>query len=377
MKDMGAYRSVISVAFLAIVYMVGMVGMQGSSAGWFISLTPVTLLLSALVLTVNERVFSLKYLGLAASVFLLGFWVEYFGVQTGLIFGQYRYGSTLGLAWSGIPWVIGLNWWIMVVCTGGLAQSWAKGLLGRSLLGAAMMTLIDVLIEPVAIAQGYWSWEQSVPPIQNYVGWFGVSFVMHLVFHAVHPRQENPVSNYLLGLQILFFIVLNITIMGGTSILINALIVAGTFWFMEFMAWFTHRFLMHGLLWYLHKDHHQKEPGFFEKNDSFFLIFAIPSWLLIMFGMMNGNDFRVWIGAGIALYGFAYFLVHEVIIHQRFKWFRRSDNIYLRAIRKAHKVHHKHLGKEHGECFGMLIVPLKYYREARQSMAQPPSPAHE
>jgi len=82
-----------------------------------------------------------------------------------------------------------------------------------------------------------------------------------------------------------------------------------------------------------------------------------------MFGMMNGNDFRLYIGIGIAVYGFAYFMVHEVFIHQRLKWFKRSDNWYLRAIRKAHKVHHKTLGKEDSESFGMLIVAAKFFKE--------------
>lgn len=137
---------------------------------------------------------------------------------------------------------------------------------------------------------------------------------------------------------------------------------------MEFMAWFTHKYVMHGLGWYFHKDHHQREPGFFEKNDVFFLIFAIPSWLFTMFGMMAGNDWRLYVGLGIALYGICYFLVHDVFIHRRFDWFKHTDNVYFRAIRKAHKVHHKHLNKEEGECFGMLIVPFKYFREARKSM---------
>jgi beta-carotene 3-hydroxylase len=152
------------------------------------------------------------------------------------------------------------------------------------------------------------------------------------------------------------------------GMILNIAALLGTFCFMEFMAWFTHKYVMHGILWLLHKDHHQKEPGFFERNDAFFLIFAVPSWLLIMTGMMAGNDIRVWIGGGIALYGLAYFMVHEVFIHQRFKWFRHSDNVYLRAIRKAHKVHHKHLGKEDGECFGMLVVPLRHFREARAAV---------
>ncbi|WP_396175737.1 carotene hydroxylase [Flavobacterium sp.] len=144
--------------------------------------------------------------------------------------------------------------------------------------------------------------------------------------------------------------------------------IIATFFFMEFMAWFTHKYIMHGIMWYFHKDHHQHEPGFFEKNDVFFLIFAVPSWLCIMLGLMNSNYYSVCIGAGIALYGFCYFLMHDVFIHQRFKWFRNTNNTYMLALRRAHKIHHKHLGKEHGEVFGMLIVPLKYFKNSRNSI---------
>lgn len=143
----------------------------------------------------------------------------------------------------------------------------------------------------------------------------------------------------------------------------STMIVVATFVGMEFMAWVTHKYVMHGFLWILHRDHHEPHEHIFERNDAFFLIFAIPSWLCIMFGMMAGNDFRLYIGMGIAVYGFAYFLVHEVFIHQRLPFFKRSDNWYLRAIRKAHKVHHKNQRKEQGESFGMLVVAVKYFRE--------------
>lgn len=154
------------------------------------------------------------------------------------------------------------------------------------------------------------------------------------------------------------------------EIVFYSLTVIATFLFMEFMAWFTHKYIMHGIMWYFHRDHHQHEPGFFEKNDVFFLIFAIPSWLCIMLGMMNANYYSVAIGAGIAVYGLSYFLMHDVFIHQRFKWFRNTNNSYLLALRKAHKIHHKHLGKEEGEVFGMLIVPIKYFKESRITAAK-------
>ncbi len=144
-----------------------------------------------------------------------------------------------------------------------------------------------------------------------------------------------------------------------------------TFISMEGITWLTHRFVMHGFLWYLHQDHHQKGTGFFEKNDAFFLIFAIPSWLCIMLGLQHGNHLVAAIGFGIALYGFAYFIVHEVIIHQRFKWFTRSNNTYIRTIRWAHKMHHKHLDKFDGESFGMLWVAKKYWDKVRREKQSP------
>lgn len=140
------------------------------------------------------------------------------------------------------------------------------------------------------------------------------------------------------------------------------LIMLGAFVAMEGITWLTHKYIMHGFLWWLHRDHHQPTGAVVEKNDAFFFIFAIPSWLCIMLGLMRGYYAVAAIGFGIALYGLAYFIVHEVIIHQRVKWFSRSNHIYIRAIRRAHKMHHKHLNKEQGESFGMLWVAKKYWQ---------------
>lgn len=139
-----------------------------------------------------------------------------------------------------------------------------------------------------------------------------------------------------------------------------------TFLLMESVTWLTHRYVMHGFMWYFHSDHHRPQTHFWERNDIFFVIFAIPSMALIISGTLAHFDIKFFIGMGIMFYGMAYFLIHDVLIHQRFDWFKRVDNVYFRALRKAHKVHHKHLNKEDGECFGMLLVPFKYFREAYQ-----------
>ena len=144
--------------------------------------------------------------------------------------------------------------------------------------------------------------------------------------------------------------------------LLNISITIFTFFAMEFVAWFTHKYIMHGILWNVHLDHHQVDKNKkIQKNDYFFLIFALPSMLSIILGSTNSN-YLLYIGIGIALYGFAYFIVHEIIIHQRIKIFRNTNSKYIRAIKRAHKIHHKNIGKEDGESFGMLIVPLKYFK---------------
>ncbi|MBN2348242.1 MAG: sterol desaturase family protein [Bacteroidales bacterium] len=128
---------------------------------------------------------------------------------------------------------------------------------------------------------------------------------------------------------------------------------------MEFVAWFTHKFIMHGFLWILHKDHHKPNHDKLEKNDLFALIFAIPSVILLIFGSTEGINIEFWIGLGIALYGIAYFLFHDVLIHERLKIFNPNGTRYFQAIIKAHYDHHA--GKKN---YGFLfMVPWKYFKE--------------
>ncbi len=139
-----------------------------------------------------------------------------------------------------------------------------------------------------------------------------------------------------------------------------------TFCFMEFMAWFSHKYIMHGFLWNLHSDHHKKDhDSWFERNDAFFIFYAIVSIVFFLLWKYDILIIGLSIGVGIFVYGLAYFMVHDIFIHQRFKIFKNINNRYARAVRRAHKMHHKHIGKTDGECFGMLLFPWKYYKEAK------------
>ena len=133
---------------------------------------------------------------------------------------------------------------------------------------------------------------------------------------------------------------------------------------MEGMAWFSHKYIMHGFLWSLHKDHHVKnKKSWFERNDFFFVFYAfVSAFFVILWGEFSFFP-GLAIAIGIFAYGVTYFIVHDIFIHQRFKIWKRVNNRYAKAVRRAHKIHHKHLTKEDGECFGMLFVPKKFFKQ--------------
>jgi len=133
-----------------------------------------------------------------------------------------------------------------------------------------------------------------------------------------------------------------------------------TFLFMEFVAWFLHKYVMHGFGWYLHEDHHRYSKGSFEKNDIFGLFFAILSFLLLLTGTLNNFDIRFPIGIGVTMYGIGYFLVHDTFFHKRLKIKYRPKSKYLKRVLNAHSIHHQKSKPHKGVCFGFLYASKKY-----------------
>lgn len=144
------------------------------------------------------------------------------------------------------------------------------------------------------------------------------------------------------------------------------LIFIAAFFFMEFIAWSNHKYLMHGILWFLHRDHHENVTRGtrkrFEKNDLFFFIYATPAIYLIIAGITNASPYMIAAGAGFSAYGMTNFLVHDVMYHKRLPLFREITNPYFVAAMKAHEAHHKPESPEDFNIFGLLIFPLRFFR---------------
>lgn len=156
-------------------------------------------------------------------------------------------------------------------------------------------------------------------------------------------------------------------------IIICILIVTGTFLFWEFVAWFTHKYVMHGFLWIWHRSHHTVHDHALEKNDWFAVVFSIPSIALIYYStIITNNPYLLSVGIGIFCYGLFYMIFHDIIVHQRIRWRPQKRSRYLQRMIHAHYIHHSRHTKEGCEAFGFLIAPKKYepkeftYKEERK-----------
>lgn len=155
------------------------------------------------------------------------------------------------------------------------------------------------------------------------------------------------------------------------TILFYAFLVIGTFFFMEGVAWFTHKYIMHGFLWSWHKSHHKMHNHTLERNDLFAIVFSVPSIACMMLGIeFQEIRWLLFVGIGIACYGVFYVLFHDILVHRRVKIKFKAEHPYLKRMMRAHYIHHEVHTKEGAEAFGFLYAPKKYSAKKQRKSAQ-------
>jgi uncharacterized membrane protein len=206
------YLPAFSIGILVVLYTVGIWGLDSGHRDWFLAATPLTLVLSTGFLLLNHTGWNGRFLAGMAFCCLSGFFIEVLGVKTGLVFGNYAYGETLGFkAWE-VPLVIGLNWLMLIYTTSSLAGRLPLPSGVQAGLAALAMTLLDVLIEPVAMRLDFWQWENGQVPLQNFLAWFCVSLVLILLLRGFGFGKRNPIAAALFLLQCVFFGTLNLSL---------------------------------------------------------------------------------------------------------------------------------------------------------------------
>lgn len=195
--------------FLSIIYLVGIIGMWLRPES-FIPLTPFNLALTCLLLMAYFPYKEKDFIRFCIFLFTAGFAVEMIGVQTGKIFGPYYYGYALGFKLKHVPIVIGINWVMLTLATQTIAQKFSNKLYITASIGATLMVLLDMLIEPVASKYQFWHWHNDTIPVQNFVAWFVISFFFHGLGSVMKFEKENTMAVFVFSLQLIFFALLNL-----------------------------------------------------------------------------------------------------------------------------------------------------------------------
>jgi bisanhydrobacterioruberin hydratase len=222
--EMRFSKNQIATAIALLFHSIGLVGMLFFKSTFILQATPVNLLLmfGLLIWTQSEKNYFFWIFLLVVVV--AGIVVEIIGVNTQLLFGNYSYGTVLGLKFAGVPLIIGANWFIVIYCCGisihtvlvkaidtVALQTSTPPLALKALSvivdGATLAVFLDWLMEPVAVQLGYWRWNGEIP-LYNYICWFVIAMAMLTLFHFCKFNKQNKFAVHLLMIQTMFFLIL-------------------------------------------------------------------------------------------------------------------------------------------------------------------------
>lgn len=196
--------------FIPIFYLVGIIGF---ALPWtkqiFTWMIPWNLVLWAILLGITDHSGWRKLIPVASIVFLGGFFVEVAGVNSGVLFGVYAYGSHMGPELWSTPLVIGLSWLIMMYLSMAVVQEVSMHPVYRTVLAAVLMVIYDFLLEPAAMWMNMWNWQGGKVPMMNYIMWFLVSLVLASLFPLFKLRLRNRLAKPLFIAQVVFFFLIN------------------------------------------------------------------------------------------------------------------------------------------------------------------------
>ena len=202
-----SFKNAISIFAIWLVTISGIVGIYLGHMNWFITKTPMNLLLGLLLLYWNfPPKNGLRSWIIWLIVYLIGMLVELIGVNTGMLFGTYNYGENLGTKFFGVPFLIGINWVVLTFLTASIAKRYVPNKWLAILCGSILMVALDFFIEPTAPIFDFWHWEGGAAPIRNYVDWFVVSFLLQMIVKNDLAEETTSFPMHHLASQFIFFI---------------------------------------------------------------------------------------------------------------------------------------------------------------------------
>ncbi|MDD5695473.1 MAG: carotenoid biosynthesis protein, partial [Bacteroidales bacterium] len=197
----------LAIALLILFFGVGITGLAiPSSYSLFVKLTSLSLLLSICILMLFHSEWKRRLVIFFLMVAIGGFLLEVIGVNTGMIFGEYTYGSLLGIQLWSTPLLIGVNWLILIYTTWDMTGRIRMPVALRILVSGILMVIFDFILEPAATNMGLWTWSSTVIPIQNYLAWFIISILFFILAARMRIELRNKISISLWLILFTFFL---------------------------------------------------------------------------------------------------------------------------------------------------------------------------
>ena len=202
--------------FIIIFYIVGFLGfLLPFTNHIFIFITPFALLISTYLLALYHSCYTSKDISVFIVIFILGYFVEVIGVNTGVIFGSYTYGSALGLKLFHTPLLIGINWLFLTYTSVSLTNKLKLKTGLKLIVAPSFMLIYDLLLEQLAPGMDMWTWQSATVPVKNYIAWWIIGFVFVSLLNALKIDTKNPLAAILFACQFIFFVLLFLILKTG------------------------------------------------------------------------------------------------------------------------------------------------------------------
>lgn len=199
-------KDILAIWILWIFNIAALVGISIGFEEWFVSKTPLNLIISTLLLFIVFPVNTARKGAVFALLWFGGMLAEWLGVHYGILFGSYSYGANLGLKVDGVPLLIGINWALLTFISARIAQHLIKNNIVQILLGATLMLILDYFMEHSAPRFDFWEFEDGLAPLKNYISWFLIAVLFHTLVKWTKLTGDLRFSLHLYAAQLLFFV---------------------------------------------------------------------------------------------------------------------------------------------------------------------------
>jgi len=203
----------IALGVISLFHLSGAALLQFSKGGLYqitLDLVPINIIFTTLITFKFQSEYTPGFFKFGLVIFILGILIEMIGVNFGQIFGVYTYGAVLGLQIMNTPLLIGLNWLLLCYCCGAILDFLPLNTVLKWALSIGLLLGLDYFMEPVAMKNDFWNWENNNIPNQNYIGWAGTGALFMFLYYYYDFPKKNRVAAGALIIQFLFFLVQNI-----------------------------------------------------------------------------------------------------------------------------------------------------------------------